>query len=192
LKRHIENELAERVRLAEALCSNAALIFAIGDIIKACVEALKAGKKILFAGNGGSAADAQHLAGELVGRFLYDRPSLPAIALTTDASVLTAIGNDYGFEHLFVRQIEALGHRGDVLLAFSTSGLSPNVLAGLGTARKLGLVTVGFSGETGGKMNELCDLMLRAPSASTAHIQEIHMSVGHIICGLIEAMMFPA
>ncbi len=153
--------------------------------------ALKAGNKLLLCGNGGSAADAQHWAGELVSRFLYDRPGLPAIALTTDTSIMTAIGNDYGYERLFSRQVEALGTKGDVLFALSTSGRSPNILAALKAAREKGMITVGFTGEGGGDMPPLCDILLRVPSAATPRIQEGHEALGHAICALVEATLFP-
>jgi D-sedoheptulose 7-phosphate isomerase len=188
---NIRTELDARARLFTALAADTAAAAQIEAIAGACIAALRAGNKIMFAGNGGSAADAQHLSAELVSRFLYDRPGLPAISLTTDTSALTAIGNDYGFDRLFARQIEALGQKGDVLLAFSTSGRSPNILSGLRTARERGILTVGFSGETEGDMTAHCDLMFRAASGVTAHIQELHMTAGHIVCGLIEAAMFP-
>jgi D-sedoheptulose 7-phosphate isomerase len=153
--------------------------------------AQRSGRKILFAGNGGSAADAQHLAGELVSRFNYDRPGLPAFALTTDTSVLTAIGNDYGYERLFARQVEAVGNAGDVLVAIYTSGRSPNILEALRVARAKGLVTVGMTGRGGGRLPELCDHLLRTPSDATPRIQEGHIAMGHTICCLIELALFP-
>jgi D-sedoheptulose 7-phosphate isomerase len=145
----------------------------------------------LFCGNGGSAADAQHWAGELVSRFNYDRPGLAAIALTTDTSILTAIGNDYGYERLFAHQVEALGVTGDVLIAISTSGNSPNIVVALEAARARGITSIGFTGEAGGKMAALCDICLRIPSSSTPRIQEGHEVLGHAICGMIEAAIFP-
>lgn len=164
---------------------------ASADAAALCVDALKNGRKILICGNGGSAADAQHWAGELVSRFYYDRPGLPAIALTTDTSILTAIGNDYGYERVFSRQIEALGAEGDVMLALSTSGNSSNIIAALKSARERGIKTVGFTGKTGGKMRDLCDVIVSIPSESTPRIQEGHEVLGHTICGLIEAAIFP-
>lgn len=158
---------------------------------QACIDALQAGHKILFAGNGGSAADSQHLAGELVSRFAYDRPGLPAFALTTDTSVLTAIGNDYGYERLFARQVQAVGQRGDVLVAFSTSGKSPNIIAALREARERGFYTIGMTGASGGAMVPLCDSLIRIPSGDTPKIQEGHITLGHILCGLIERACFP-
>ena len=148
--------------------------------------ALRAGKKILFAGNGGSAADAQHLATELVVRFVVNRPALPAIALTTDSSILTAIGNDLGFEQLFARQIAALGQAGDVFVAISTSGRSANILAACREARERKLSVIGLTGASGGSMGDLCDVLVRVPSDTTAFIQQVHIAVGHIICAAAE------
>ena len=148
--------------------------------------ALRAGKKILFAGNGGSAADAQHLATELVVRFVVNRPALPAIALTTDSSILTAIGNDLGFEHLFARQIEALGQAGDVFVAISTSGRSANIVTACRKARDSKLSVIGLTGAKGSAMGELCDVLVQVPSETTALIQQVHIAVGHIICAAAE------
>ena len=149
-------------------------------------DALRGGRKVLFAGNGGSAADAQHLAAELVVRFVVNRKALPALALTTDSSVLTAIGNDFGFDQLFARQIAALGQAGDVLVAISTSGRSPNILAACGEARERKLSVIGLTGAGGGSMSELCDVLVRVPSKQTALIQQVHIAVGHIICAVAE------
>jgi D-sedoheptulose 7-phosphate isomerase len=159
-------------------------------IAQTCCVALRAGHKILFAGNGGSAADAQHLAGELVSRFNFDRPGLAAFALTTDTSVLTAIGNDYGYERVFARQLNAVGTLGDVFFAISTSGRSPSILCALEEGRSKGLVTVGLTGKSGGDMPPLCDYCIRIPVAETPKIQEGHIVLGHIICGLIERELF--
>jgi D-sedoheptulose 7-phosphate isomerase len=156
------------------------------------VEAFKAGSKLLILGNGGSAADAQHIAGELVNRFLDgNRRGLPAIALTTDGGVLTCIANDTGFENIFARQIEALGARGDICLAISTSGNSPNVVAAVKQARSQGMQTVGLLGRDGGQVAPLCDLALIVPSKDTQRIQETHNLIGHILCELIETAVFP-
>jgi D-sedoheptulose 7-phosphate isomerase len=155
-------------------------------------EAFKANGKLLVFGNGGSAADAQHIAGELVNRFLQQRKALPAIALTTDGGVLTCIANDTGFENVFARQIEALGTRGDVCLAISTSGNSPNVTAACEQARKRGMVVIGLLGRDGGKVAALCDLALIVPSDDTQRIQETHNLIGHIICELVEGELFPS
>lgn len=187
--------------VAEQLGITAGLLARMAEDARLCADteaaaaavsaALAGGNKLLICGNGGSAADAQHWAGELVSRFLYDRPGLPAIALTTDSSIMTAIGNDYGYERLFSRQVEALGAKGDVLFALSTSGRSPNVIAALKAAREKGMVTVGFTGEGGGDMPPLCDILLRVPSAATPRIQEGHEALGHAICALVEATLFP-
>jgi D-sedoheptulose 7-phosphate isomerase len=187
----VAEQFRETTENLNLMAKDAALLAAVGQVAETCVEALRQGHKILFAGNGGSAADAQHLAGELVSRFAYDRPGLPAFALTTDTSVLTAIGNDYGYERLFARQIEAVGSAGDVFFGLSTSGRSPNVLSALELAREKGIVTVGMTGRHGGQMPERCDYLLRVPSDSTPRIQEGHIAIGHAICQIIEAQMFP-
>ena len=155
----------------------------IADII---AGALRGGHKLLISGNGGSAADAQHIAAEIIGRYKKDRPAYAAIALTTDTSALTAIGNDYGFEQVFARQVEGLGRAGDVLLALTTSGRSPNILAALNTARQRGLITIGFTGAKGTALAALCDHLLVAPSDDTAVIQQIHLTFAHGICDVIE------
>ena len=152
---------------------------------------MRDGAKVLFFGNGGSAADAQHLAAEFVGRFIPDRAALPAISLTTDSSVLTAIGNDYGYDHVFSRQIEALANDGDVAIAISTSGNSPNILLGIDAARERGLYTLGLTGESGGKMLDRVDVLFRVPSCITPRIQETHILLGHILCELIDRSLFP-
>jgi len=160
----------------------------ITAIARAIERSLRGGGKLMIAGNGGSAADAQHLAAEFLSRFLSERRPLPAIALTTDTSVLTAVGNDYGFEHIFERQVRGLGHPGDVFLAISTSGRSANILLALKAARDVGLVTIGFSGEEAenSDMRGLCQYFLAAPSRETAVIQQIHIVAGHAICALVE------
>jgi len=163
----------------------------IAAIVDRLAVALGAGRKLLLAGNGGSAADAQHIAGEFLSRLNYDRAPTAAIALTTDSSVLTAIGNDYGYERVFERQVRGLGQEGDVLLAISTSGRSPNILRAIAAGRELGLVTIGLTGSTSGEMAALCDLCLHAPSDSTPLIQQIHITAGHVICGLVEERLFP-
>jgi D-sedoheptulose 7-phosphate isomerase len=164
---------------------------AISDIVEVTATALDKGHKLLLAGNGGSAADAQHLAGEMLSRFHYDRAPAAAIALTTDTSVLTAIGNDYGYERLFERQILGLGCAGDVFIAISTSGRSANILRAIDAARQKRILTVGFTGRTGGEMSSRCDICLHAPSDSTPLIQQIHITAGHVICGLVEERLFP-
>jgi D-sedoheptulose 7-phosphate isomerase len=163
------------------------VIHAVADTI---TLAFRDGGKLLIIGNGGSAADAQHIAGEFLSRLNFDRDPLPAIALTTDTSVLTAIGNDYGFEHAFERQVLGLGRPKDVLIAISTSGRSPNVLAALGAARKIGMITVGFTGEGKRDMAAYCDHYLAVPSNETPLIQQIHIVAAHIVCGLVERNLF--
>src|SRR5437867_167281 len=195
----MENQLTEIIAAQfretsenlQQMTKDTALLAAVAEVAKACVEALRQGHKVLFAGNGGSAADAQHLAAELVSRFAYDRPGLPAFALTTDTSVLTAIGNDYGYERLFARQVEAVGSAGDVFFGLSTSGRSPNVLNAFDAARAKRLVTIGMTGHAGGQMPGRCDYLLRVPSDSTPRIQEGHIAIGHAICQIIEARLFP-
>jgi len=186
----ILRQLQESAGVLAAIVSDARLQSTVETVVEACVSALKHGNKLLFMGNGGSAADSQHLAGEMVSRFAFERPGLPAFSLTVDTSVLTSIGNDYGYEHLFSRQIEALAKPGDVLFGISTSGRSPNILAGLETARKMGLVTVGMAGNQKSRITELVDHCIEIPSASTPKIQEGHIVIGHIICGLVEAQLF--
>lgn len=150
------------------------------------ITALKLGRKILIAGNGGSAADAQHFAAELAGKFVHERRGLPVIALTTNSSIITAIGNDFGYEHVFSRQIEGLGSQGDVFIGISTSGNSLNLVRALNTAKENGLTTVGLLGKDGGQMKDLCDLKLVVPSQSTQHIQEAHIMMIHELCALID------
>ncbi len=184
---HFRRSCETLSRAAEDVKLRAA-IHAIADTITA---AFRAGRKLLIAGNGGSAADAQHIAGEFLSRLNFDRNPLPAIALTTDTSVLTAIGNDYGFERTFERQVRGLGQKGDVFIAISTSGRSPNIVAALKAAREMGLTTIGFTGTAAnGTMQPLCDYCLAAPSPETPLIQQIHIVAAHAICGLVEASMF--
>ena len=190
MQANILKHLSETQGVVQAMITDTRLIACMETVAQACIAALKAGNKLLFMGNGGSAADSQHLAGELVSRFAFDRPGLPAFALTTDTSVLTAIGNDYGYERLFARQVEAVGKAGDVLFGFSTSGKSPNILIAFEAARALGMVTVGMTGNRGERITKVVDHCVEIPSASTPKIQEGHIVSGHIICGLIEEAMF--
>jgi D-sedoheptulose 7-phosphate isomerase len=182
---HLEQSLAALERTAQ----DAALRATVRSIAADLVAALRSGNKLLLIGNGGSAADAQHIAAEIVGRYKQDRPAYAAIALTTDTSALTAIANDYGFEQVFARQVEGLGQRGDVLLALSTSGRSPNILAALRAARARGLVTIGFTGTRGEALRAYCDHLLVAPSDDTAVVQQIHLTIAHAICEEIEQTM---
>lgn len=184
---HLRGLSEAALRTGEELSEQVAVV---AGLMRQCVAD---GGKFMFCGNGGSAADAQHWAGELVSRFHYDRPGLPAIALTTDTSILTAIGNDYGYERSFSRQVEALGQAGDVLFGLSTSGRSPNILAAMRAARERGIATVGFTGNGAGaaELGALSDVLIQVPSASTPSIQEGHEVLGHAICGMIEAAIFP-
>ena len=186
----IGEQMLQAQRVMAAMHDDTALRAALQSAAQACIDSLRAGGKVLLAGNGGSAADAQHIAGELVSRFAFDRPGLAAVALTTDTSILTAIGNDYGYEMLFARQVQALGRRGDVFIAYSTSGRSPNILRALQTARAAGLCTVGFTGNREGSLGGLCDHLLAVPAADTPKIQEGHLVLGHILCGLVESALF--
>lgn len=187
----IQAEFDKTLANFNAMAADAALRGQIVEAVALCTDALRAGNKLLFAGNGGSAADAQHWAGELVSRFYYDRPGLPAIALTTDTSILTAIGNDYGYDYTFARQVEALGREGDVLVAISTSGRSKNILRALDAAEERGVRVIGFTGAGGGDMAARCAVCFRVPSDETPRIQEGHEFIGHLLCALIESEMFP-
>jgi len=172
---------------------DAVLAWLTDEIEAACrltIQALERGNKLLLFGNGGSAADAQHVAAEFTGRFKLKRRALPAIALTTDASALTAIGNDFGFEHVFARQVEALACRGDLLIAFSTSGMSPNVIQGVERGRTMGLRAVGFTGSGGGELKSLCDVPLVVPSDEASQVQEMHIMVAHTICYVTELALY--
>ncbi len=190
LSDYMRGEFDKSRSLIEAIAGDAALHAQVLDVVRKSVATLRRGNKLLFAGNGGSAADAQHWAAELVSRFHYDRPGLSGIALTTDTSALTAIGNDYGYERVFARQIEALGRAGDLLFAISTSGNSKNILLGIETARAAGIGVIGFTGRRGGAMATQCDICLCMPSDETPKIQEGHELLGHLICGMIEREMF--
>jgi D-sedoheptulose 7-phosphate isomerase len=187
----IADDLARSRDAVQAAIDDPTFVKAIATIAERMAGALAGGHKLMLCGNGGSAAGAQHLAGELLSRFNYDRAPAAAIALTTDSAVMTAIGNDYGYERVFERQVSGLGQPGDVLIAMSTSGRSVNILRAIDAARGRGLLTVGFTGKAGGEMPMRCDLCLRAPSDSTPLIQQVHMVAGHIICGLIEERLFP-
>ena len=180
----------ELLSVHEAMATDGNLVSNLNKVCALCITAYRSGGKILVAGNGGSAADAQHFAGELVSRFYFDRPPLAAVALTTDSSILTAIGNDYGYEDVFARQVQAHGRAGDVFIAISTSGNSPNILKAIEAAKELGLVVIGLTGRNGGKMKGLCDVCLCAPSDSTPRIQECHLVIEHILCACIEESLF--
>jgi D-sedoheptulose 7-phosphate isomerase len=186
IRRHFERS---RDTVAAALEDNA-FIKSIEDIAAVIERSLRNGGKVLLAGNGGSAADAQHIAAEFISRLLFDRAPLAAIALTTDTSALTAIGNDYGFEQVFSRQVKGLAKRDDVLIAISTSGKSPNVLKAVEAAKEMGVLTIAFTGNADAPLTGMCDLVLRAPTPSTMFIQQIHITAAHSICELVEAAMF--
>lgn len=187
---YIKHEIEGCKSIMEEMLNNQNLLKSVEEASKACINALQNGNKILLAGNGGSAADAQHIAGELVSRFMFDRPGLPAIALTTDTSILTAVGNDYGYEKLFSRQVQAHGKSGDILICYSTSGKSPNIISAIKEAKSIDMITIGLCGNLGGFMVENCDHILEVPSNNTPKIQEGHLVIGHIICGIIEKKIF--
>ncbi len=192
MKNYITDQIQETQRVMSSMLADQALLARLEAASEACISSLNSSGKILLAGNGGSAADAQHIAGEFVSRFAFDRPGLPAIALTTDSSILTAIGNDYGYEMLFSRQIQAHAQKGDVFIAYSTSGKSPNVIAALQEAKSRSVICIGMTGNRGGPMQALCDHYLDVPSADTPKIQEGHAVLGHILCGLVERALFKA
>jgi D-sedoheptulose 7-phosphate isomerase len=179
----VQTQLIQMAKNLASLTSQVEDIATVAEWMVACIQA---GGKILLCGNGGSAADAQHIAAEFLGRFLADRPPLPAIALNTNNSVITSIGNDYGFADIFSRQIQGIATDNDMLIALSTSGNSQNVLNALRTACEIGMVTVSLTGESGGRMREACDLCLCVPSSSTPRIQEMHIAIGHLLCELVE------
>ncbi|AIO39488.1 phosphoheptose isomerase [Burkholderia cenocepacia] len=187
-----KNEIQQTLDVLSALAADPEQVARIERVAAHVTAALRAGNKILLAGNGGSAADAQHIAGEFVSRFNFDRPGLAAFALTVDSSVMTAIGNDYGYEKLFERQVQANGRPGDVFWAYSTSGRSPNILRALEAARAVGMFTVGFTGNGPGaaQMRERADICIEIPSASTPKIQEGHLVCGHVVCGIVEEQIF--
>lgn len=188
---YIHQKIKEAQLVIAGMLADESLQAVLAQAAAASIACLQGRDKILLAGNGGSAADAQHIAGEFVSRFAFDRPGLPAIALTTDTSILTAIGNDYGYEKLFARQVQAHGQKGDVFIGYSTSGKSPNVLLAFEEARAKDLVCIGFTGNRGGPMHLLCDYLLEV-SADTPKIEEGHLVLGHILCGLVENAIFKA
>lgn len=186
----IHRVLVEGIEVLQAVEADRGMHSTLAQASDATAAALKAGRKLMVAGNGGSAADAQHLVAEFVSRLVEDRPAMRAVALTTDTSVLTAVGNDYGYERVFLRQIEALGQRGDVFMGISTSGRSPNILAALRACRQLGIATIGLTGRSGGSMTEHCDYLIRIPSDVTMYIQQAHLALEHIFCMLVEQAYF--
>ena len=187
---YAKNYLNESLIVKKNLINSESLILNIVKAAEIIENAYRSGKKILIAGNGGSAGDAQHIAAELVSRFFYDRPGLPAIALTTDSSMLTAIGNDYGFDLLFSRQVQAQGNEGDIFIGISTSGNSKNVIEAVNEAKKKKIYTIALCGDSG-ELRNISDMALEAPSDCTPYIQECHILIGHIICALVEKNLYP-
>lgn len=186
----IAQSFADAARTYAELAADASIQSSLEGVVELVVQVLAKGNKLLFAGNGGSAADCQHMAGEFVSRFMFDRNPLPAVALTTDTSILTAIANDYGYEQAFSRQVQGLAKAGDVLFAYSTSGNSPNIVKALQVARELQVATVGLTGASEGRMTPYCDQLLRVPSSCVPRIQEGHLLMGHTICELVEHRVF--
>ena len=190
MQTEIKNLIKDSIALKLKVLDQQSLLSDIEEATNAILAAFSNKHKVLLAGNGGSAADAQHIAGELVNRFYFDRPGLPALALTTDTSILTAVGNDHGFSSLFARQINALGNEGDVFIGISTSGNSPNIIEALRKCREEKIFTIGLTGSSGDKMKDLCDICLSVPSDETPRIQEMHILIGHIICRIVEEKLF--
>ncbi|EGZ9861400.1 D-sedoheptulose 7-phosphate isomerase [Campylobacter jejuni] len=190
LNSYIKGHFADSILIKEQILKDENLITLIKNASLEVIKAYKNGNKTLLAGNGGSAADAQHIAGEFVSRFYFDRPGIASIALTTDTSILTAIGNDYGYENLFARQVQAQGVKGDVFIGISTSGNSKNILKALEFCKQKEIISIGLSGASGGAMNELCDYCIKVPSTCTPRIQEAHILIGHIICAIVEEELF--
>lgn len=186
----ISELLEESIKVKEDLCKQASELKKIERVSEIIVKALKKGKKVVLFGNGGSAADAQHIACELAGKFKLERRGLPAVALTTNTSVLTAIGNDYGYDKVFSRQVEGMVNPGDVVIGISTSGNSANVIEGMEAAKERRALTVGLTGATGGKLGKVVDICVKVPSKDTPRIQEAHITIGHIICQLVEEGLF--
>lgn len=190
MERYIREQIADSAATKQAILENQPLIDVIVEVAKACVEVYRKGKKTLLAGNGGSAADAQHIAAELVGRYGFDRPSIPSLALTTDTSNLTAIGNDYGYDKVFSRQLEGMAQEGDLFIGISTSGNSQNIINAFESAKERGVATVALVGRDGGKMALMADYAIIIPSNATPRIQESHILIGHILCDIIEKELF--
>lgn len=186
----IITHIQDSISVKEAVLSNPKVLKSINDAALMVVNAYKLNAKTLIAGNGGSAADAQHIAGEFVSRFYFDRPGIPSISLSTDTSIITAIGNDYGFDKLFSRQVQALGNEDDVFIGITTSGNSENIIQALHSCKEHGLKSIILTGESGGKVADLCDICIKIPSKITPRIQEVHILVGHIICCIVEEVLF--
>jgi D-sedoheptulose 7-phosphate isomerase len=190
MKDFIANQVQKSYETKQAIYENKDLMDLIYEVSKVTIEAYKNGNKTLIAGNGGSAADAQHIAGEFVSKFYFDRPGLASIALTTNTSIITAVGNDYGYEKLFSRQVQANGVKGDIFLGISTSGNSKNIIEALKECKGKDITTVGLTGESGGEIKELCDYCICIPANEVPRIQESHILVGHIICAVVEEELF--
>lgn len=189
--KRISEAIQQSIEVKQKLLSDVEILSTIRDIAETCAQSLSDGKKIMFCGNGGSAADAQHLAAELSGKFYYDRKPLAAEALTVNTSFITAVSNDYSFEEVYARMVEGSGNESDVLIGLSTSGNSENVIRAFQAAHRKGIITVGLTGESGGKLAQISDFIIRVPSADTPRIQESHILIGHIICEIIEQNLFP-
>lgn len=190
MKDYIKNYIIESTRVKEKILNSDEILNTVEKASRLIVDAYKSGNKVLTAGNGGSAADAQHIAAELVSKFLIDRPALNALALTTNSSIMTAVGNDYSHEYVFARQIQAYGNEGDVYIAISTSGQSKNILKSIEEAKKRGIIVIGLTGKKDCKMETLCDLTIKIPSEKTPIIQESHVMLGHLICAIVEQELF--
>jgi len=186
----IKQQVLESISVKERMLKSPEVLNVVKDAAEMVVDAYKNNRKTLLAGNGGSAADAQHIAGEFVSRFYFDRPGIPSISLSTDTSIMTAIGNDYGFDKLFARQIQAQGNQGDVFIGITTSGNSENIIQALYMCKEIGIKTIILTGEKGGKVGDICDLCIKVPSLETPRIQESHILIGHIICCLVEEELF--
>lgn len=189
-KKFISETIQQSISVKQNILADRSFVALMAKVANAAVKVYRSGHKIMLAGNGGSAADAQHLAGELVNRFRFDRPALPAIALSTDTSVLTSIANDSSFNNVFARQVQALGVKGDLFIGISTSGSSPNVLKALKQCRTMKIISVGLTGQKSAKMGRLCDYCFAVPSEDTPRVQEAHIMIGHILCDLIESSLF--
>jgi len=187
----IVNRINESILTKQNLLNQPGITSKIQEAVEVCIQAFRNHHKVLFCGNGGSAADAQHLAAEFSGRFYYDREPLDSEALHVNTSYLTAVANDYSYDEVYARLVKAKGSEGDVLVALSTSGNSPNILKAIEAARSKGMITIGLTGATGGKMADLCDILLKVPSKDTPRIQECHILMGHILCELVESGLFP-
>ena len=190
MKKYIKDQIKKSYETKQALYENDDLLNKIEEVAQKCVDLYRTDKKTILAGNGGSAADAQHIAAELVGRYGFDRPSIPSLSLTTDTSNLTAIGNDYGYDQVFSRQLEGMGQEGDIFIGISTSGNSINIIKAFESAKKKNIMTVALTGRDGGEMAKVADIALIVPSNSTPRIQESHILIGHIICDIIEKEIF--